>query len=161
MRPRDDNPPREVVQIQRLRLPTVSEQQKWTVYFQRFGCLICETMDRIHAGNGMCNRCHANTQNGLKQVLGELVRNQTAQPARGRLRLDRLLSPSHPMDGIHHTRYQRNTKDERELFDRVAKQLGFTYQYVRGIGVGLRSNATFAAALKAEWAKMRKDLRKQ
>lgn len=130
------------------RLQTVSEQRKWTVYFERFGCLICETMDRIHVGNGMCNRCYGNTQNRLKQILGELVRDQIARPSRGRLRLDRLLPPSHPMDGIHHTRLQRSTKRERELFDRVAKELGLTYQYVRSIGVGLRTNATVAAALK-------------
>jgi hypothetical protein len=130
------------------RLQTVSEQRKWTVYFQRFGCLVCETSDRIHAGNAMCSRCHANTQGRLKQILGELIRDQTARPARGRLRLDRLLPPSHPMDGVHHSRYQPSTKLERELFDRVAKELGLTYEYVRSIGVGMRSNKAVAAALK-------------
>src|SRR5262245_46751993 len=40
------------------RLQTVSEQRKWKVYFQRWGCLICETTSRIHVGNGMCDRCY-------------------------------------------------------------------------------------------------------
>lgn len=130
------------------RLQTVPEQRKWTIYFQRFGCLACETTDRIHVANGMCNRCYANTFGRLKQILGELVRDQTARPTRGRLRLDRLLPPSHPMDGVHHTYNQRSTKNERELFDRAAKDLGLTYQYVRSVGVGLRTNAAVAAALK-------------
>jgi hypothetical protein len=65
------------------------------------------------------------------------------------------------MDGVHHTHYQRSTKGERELFDRVAKELGLTYDYVRSIGVGVRSNKAVAAALKkAARDRMRENLKR-
>src|SRR5262249_6516822 len=35
------------------RLQLVSDQRKWMIYFQRFGCLVCESMERIHVGCGM------------------------------------------------------------------------------------------------------------
>lgn len=139
------------------RLQNVPEQRKWTIYFQRFGCLVCESMDRIHVGNGMCDRCHANTSSRLKQILGELVKDQVARPARGRLRIDRMLPAAQPFDGGHHTRHERSTKLERALFDRVAKDLGLTYQYVRSVGVGLRSNNAVAAALKKAAREMKRE----
>jgi septum formation inhibitor MinC len=55
------------------RLQSVPEQQKWSVHFGRFGCLICQTRKRIYVGNGMCNTCYGKTFNALKQIIGEGV----------------------------------------------------------------------------------------
>lgn len=132
------------------RLQLVTDQRKWMIYFQRFGCLICETTERIHAGCGMCARCYANTGNRLRQIHGEEIREQEARPARGRLRIDRMIPASAPCDGVHHTRYQRSTAQEQELFKRVADKLGLTYSHVRYVGVGLRRSDAVSAALEAE-----------
>jgi site-specific DNA-cytosine methylase len=63
------------------RLQTVPEQRKWKVYFERYGCLICKTQKRIHAGNGMCDRCHAYVFQTLKQIIAEGITGQPAPPA--------------------------------------------------------------------------------
>jgi hypothetical protein len=65
------------------RLQSVPEQTKWAVYFERHGCLICETRERIHAGNGMCSRCYARTFNTLKQIIAEGMSGESARPASG------------------------------------------------------------------------------
>jgi len=132
------------------RLQTVSEQRKWSVFFERFGCLICETMERIHGGNGMCCRCYSNTLGRLKQIIGEQIKEETARPARGRLWRERLLPQNALKDGIHHCRFERSSKSERELFERVAKQLGLTRDYVREVGMGNRRSEAISAALKKE-----------
>src|SRR3954471_2141556 len=58
------------------RLQTVSEQRTWKIFHQRFGCLICESMERIHCGCGMCGRCYSNTLGRLKQIRGEQIREE-------------------------------------------------------------------------------------
>jgi hypothetical protein len=68
------------------RLQNVSEQRTWHVYYERHGCMICETTERTHGGCGMCCRCYSNTLGRLKQIRGEQIREETARPARGRLR---------------------------------------------------------------------------
>jgi hypothetical protein len=40
------------------RMQTVSEQQKWGHYFEKWGCLVCGTKDTIHGSVGMCENCH-------------------------------------------------------------------------------------------------------
>lgn len=134
------------------RLQTVSEQQTWTIYYNRFGCLVCQTQMRAHGGRGFCSQCYAATQNRLKQIRGEQIREEVAQPARGRLRLDRLLPDGKAADGIHHTRYERSTKQEREIIARVAARLGVTAAYVRSVAVGLKRSDAVAEALRNEAA---------
>jgi hypothetical protein len=63
------------------RLQTVPEQRKWSVYFERYGCLICESRKRIHAGNGMCGACYARTFSTLKQIIAEGMTGEEAQPS--------------------------------------------------------------------------------
>lgn len=50
-----------------------AEQKKWQAYFRRFGCLICETKRRRHAGNGMCRLCRASTLQSLARTHREVV----------------------------------------------------------------------------------------
>jgi hypothetical protein len=60
------------------RLQTMPERRKWSVYYERYGCLICETQKRMHVGNGMCARCYARTFNTLKQIIAEETTGETA-----------------------------------------------------------------------------------
>lgn len=136
------------------RLLKVTDQRKWMIYFQRFGCLVCETTERIHGGCGMCARCYAVTGQRLRQIHGEQIREQESRPARGRLRLDRMIPESAPADGVHHTRYERCTEKELECIKRVAEKLGLTWEHVRCVAVGTRRSDAVAAALKAERDKM-------
>lgn len=56
------------------RLQTVPEQRKWTLYFKRFGCLLCGSRRTAHCGCGMCQRCYRKTFNRLRSVLRECER---------------------------------------------------------------------------------------
>jgi hypothetical protein len=84
------------------RLQTVAEQQKYTVYFERFGCLICQTQERPHGGNGMCVNCYNRTFQRLKQIIGEGIRREPARPAEGSTQNQRLLPENAPIDDVHH-----------------------------------------------------------
>ncbi len=64
------------------RLQAVPEQRKWSVYFERYGCLICETRERIHSGNGMCRTCQVRTTQKLQQIIREGMTGKTATPSR-------------------------------------------------------------------------------
>ncbi len=55
------------------RLQTMPERRKWTVFYQRHGCLICETQERIHTGNGMCGSCYKRTFGRLKVIIKEEI----------------------------------------------------------------------------------------
>jgi hypothetical protein len=89
------------------RLQTVTEQRKWKVYFERYGCLICETKKRIHAGNGMCNRCHVRIYQTLRQIIAEGIEGETARPARGASQAERLLPENRPLHAPHRSWYER------------------------------------------------------
>jgi hypothetical protein len=97
------------------RLQTVPEQRNWSVYFERCGCLICETRKSIHAGNGMCNTCHARTFQTLKHIVGEIVRGQEARPAAGSARSERLLPETAPARDVHRTWLKRRTRNTKQL----------------------------------------------
>jgi hypothetical protein len=40
------------------RLQTVPERYKWSRYYDRWGCLRCNTREVPHCSLGMCSRCH-------------------------------------------------------------------------------------------------------
>ena len=65
------------------RLQSVPEQRKFSVAFERYGCIICETRKAIHAGNGMCANCRRRWFVRLTQIIAEGMTGQTAPPARG------------------------------------------------------------------------------
>src|SRR5215471_1680330 len=138
------------------RLQTVKEQEKWQVYYQRFGCLRCDTTERIHVGNGMCDRCYPNTYQRLKQTLGELVKREFVQPARGLLRVDRMLPAGAACDGVHHTRHQRSSKAELAAYTRVAERLQLTTEYVRAVASGSRRSGAITKAIEDEIKRTRK-----
>ena len=50
------------------RKQTVPKQNKWTYYFEDYGCLICGTR-KSHRCLGMCERCHERTNARLRRSL--------------------------------------------------------------------------------------------
>jgi hypothetical protein len=95
------------------RLQTIPEQEKWSVYFDRYGCLICEGRKRIHVGNGMCTQCYARTFNTLKQIIKEGISGDTARPANGASHAERLLPQNGPLDRPHRCWNKRRKKKPR------------------------------------------------
>jgi hypothetical protein len=87
------------------RLQSVPEQQKFSIYFERYGCMKCETRTRPHAGNGMCARCRSNFFGRLAQIIGEGIKGEIAKPARGASWGERLLPEDAARDGMHRTYY--------------------------------------------------------
>jgi hypothetical protein len=132
------------------RLQNVPEQRKWSVSFERYGCMICETRERIHAGNGMCNRCHALWFRRLTQIVAEGIKGGPARAARGATWEQRLLPVNAVRDGVHQTWYDRSNAKDQALYKRVATKLGVTRDHVRQVALGVRHSESVLAALKEE-----------
>ena len=64
------------------RLQTVPEQEKWSTYYERYGCLDCKTQDRVHAGNGMCHNCRSMVFRRLTQIITEGINGGTRPAGR-------------------------------------------------------------------------------
>jgi hypothetical protein len=101
------------------RLQTVPEQMKWRTFFERYGCLLCETRKRIHVGNGMCARCYQNTFNTLKQIIREGIAGETARPSSRASRALLMDSPQAPGlvkmngGGLHRRWNKRRTRKSK------------------------------------------------
>jgi hypothetical protein len=54
------------------------ERRKWNLFFERHGCLVCVTRERIHVANGMCARCYSRTHSTLKQIIAEQTTGEQA-----------------------------------------------------------------------------------
>ena len=67
------------------RLQTMPELRKWSVYFDRWGCLICKTKILTHCGSGVCSRCHSRTAYRLKVIVAEGTRSGTRERFNGDL----------------------------------------------------------------------------
>jgi len=132
------------------RLQRVPEQQKFAVSFERYGCMICETRERIHGGHGMCVTCNAKWFRRLTQIVAEGINYQPAQAARGATWEQRLLPANGRRDGVHQTWYNRSNQTEQALYKRVAVKLGVTRAHVHDVAVGRRRSEAVSAALKEE-----------
>ncbi len=55
------------------RLQTVPERKKWSVFFERQGCLSCHKRDHPHASNDLCRPCHGQVFHVLKEIVSELM----------------------------------------------------------------------------------------
>jgi len=137
------------------RLQRVPEQQKFSVSFERYGCIICETRDRMHGGHGMCVTCNAKWFRRWAQIIAEGINYQSAQAAKGATSEQRLLPANAPRDGVHQTWYERSNQAEQALYERVAAKLGLTRAYVRSVAIGSRHSETVSAALKEERVRQR------
>jgi hypothetical protein len=52
---------------------TPSHREIWANYYERYGCLVCESKSEPHASDGMCHNCHARIsarRRGLEQGKG-------------------------------------------------------------------------------------------
>jgi hypothetical protein len=135
------------------RLQTVSEQRKYTVYYQRYGCWICGTQDRSHAGNGHCDKCRAMRFQRLAQIVAEGVQDKPARSARGASRAERRLPEVMPAGlpvRLHHTWQKRSTEEEKALYARVAQRLGVTVAHVREVARGGSTSKTVIAAIERD-----------
>lgn len=132
------------------RLQNIPEQQKFAVSFERYGCMICETRERIHGGNGMCTLCHGKWFSRLTQIIAEGIKDQPARTARGTAWSERLLPANAVRDGVHQTWYSRSNGKEQSLYKRVATKLGLTRSYVRSVALGRYHSESVLAALRAE-----------
>ena len=134
------------------RLQTIPEQRKWTVFFDRFGCMICQTRKLIHIGNGMCNHCYQRVFTALRQIIAEGLTGENARPGSGTSRGQRLLPPTGPQDGVnlHRCWYRRSNESQKILYSRVAKQLGVDVEHVTSVARGQKHSARVLAALEKE-----------
>jgi len=132
------------------RLQTVPEQEKWSVRFERLGCLLCQTKKQIHVGCGMCRNCYQRTFQELRQIIAEGITGQPARPARGTPGTERRLLPNRPLDAPHRTYFQRSSKADKGLYNRVAQKLGIDPSHVRAVAIGSRHSDRVSAALKNE-----------
>jgi hypothetical protein len=53
------------------RIQTVPERRKWQVFYERFGCLHCQTTELAHTGNGLCSDCYKWVSANLKKIVRE------------------------------------------------------------------------------------------
>jgi hypothetical protein len=132
------------------RLQTVPEQQKWSIRYERKGCLICQTKEQIHVGCGMCQNCYQRTFAELSQIIAEGIKDQPARKARGLTRDEMLLPFNSPGDGIRQTWYERSSGKDQALYRRVATKLGLTRDYVRSVAVGRHHSESVLQALREE-----------
>jgi hypothetical protein len=51
---------------------TVPQREKFAAYYEKWGCLRCDTKKKIHSGLGMCGTCHALIRDRLKVCIQEL-----------------------------------------------------------------------------------------
>jgi hypothetical protein len=138
------------------RLQTVPEQTKFSIGFARYGCMICGTKEKIHAGNNMCPTCRALWFRRYVQIIAEGMTGETAKPARGTPLSERRLLPNRPLDAPHRTFYQSTSPEARDAFRRIANRLNVDPQHVRRVAFGKCTSEAVSAALNEEWEQMQK-----
>jgi hypothetical protein len=138
------------------RLQTVPEQTKFSVGFARYGCMICGTKEKIHAGNNMCPTCRALWFRRYVQIIAEGMTGDAAKPARGTPLPERRLLQNRPLDAPHRTFYQRSSPEVRAIFRRIASRLNVDPYHVRRVAFGKCTSETVSAALNEEWERTQK-----
>jgi hypothetical protein len=139
------------------RLQTIPEQEKWSIFYERKGCLACETRVEIHAGCGMCKNCYQRTFRELTQIVAEGMKGEPAKPGRGAARSERHFGPDDPRDGVRRTWYKGSNELEKLLCDRVAKQLGVDPSSVLVVARGKKHSESISAELNQEMERLFKD----
>ena len=81
------------------RLQTVSERKKWSIYYQRHGCVCCKESKRPYAGGcGMCTRCYDRVIKDLRVIVRELIEQNDGNEGNvsGRALLAQFQTPEKP-----------------------------------------------------------------
>jgi hypothetical protein len=129
------------------RLQSVPEQQKFAIGYERYGCMICETSDRPHAGNGMCARCRSKWFVRYTQIIREGIEREPAKRGRGATQADRLLPENSIPNGPHRTYYERSNQEKLKAFAEIADRFGVSPDHVREVARGGSASPKVAAAL--------------
>jgi hypothetical protein len=129
------------------RLQTVPEQQKFSIGYERYGCMICEASDRPHAGNGLCARCHSKWFRRYAEIIKEGMEREPAKRGRGATREERLLPENRVANAPHRTYYERSSREELKTFAEIADQTGVSPDHVREVARGGNVSGKVAAAL--------------
>ena len=53
------------------RTQTVPEQRKWSVYYERWGCVSCTKKKTPHKSLGFCQACYLRVSQRIKEILKE------------------------------------------------------------------------------------------
>ncbi len=56
------------------RTQTVPEQRKWSVYYERWGCVCCKKKQLPHRALGFCLTCYLRVSQRIKEILKEAKR---------------------------------------------------------------------------------------
>jgi hypothetical protein len=139
------------------RLQSVPEQAKFSIGYERYGCLICETHATPHAGNNMCKQCHAKWFQRWAQIIAEGMKGEPARRARGSARAERLLPENAARDGVHRTYNQRGSKEELQLCAQLAKRFRVNPVHVREVALGGNRSTKVATALLANGVQVHPD----
>jgi hypothetical protein len=67
------------VSVAMRREQSVIERNKWTVYYDEFGCLICHKKPSRHRSLGMCETCHLRVSSRLKTIRRHLTAEKPEQ----------------------------------------------------------------------------------
>ena len=57
------------------RTQTVPEQRKWSVYYERWGCVCCKKKQLPHRALGFCLTCYLRVSQRIKEILKETERH--------------------------------------------------------------------------------------
>jgi hypothetical protein len=139
------------------RLQSVPEQRKFSIAFERYGCMSCETRERIHAGNCLCANCHQLWFGRFAQIIGEGIKGEPAQRARGTARAEQLLPENAARDGVHRTWQQRGNKEELQFCAQLAKRFRVTPSHIREVALGGEQSTKVATALVANGVQVHPD----
>ena len=61
------------------RLQSVPQIKKWSVYYERHGCVSCHKSERPHASSGMCPTCRHRVNDQLRVIDQELMKESDGQ----------------------------------------------------------------------------------
>ena len=81
-------------------------KRKFSLYFEKWGCVVCSTKTRPHDSNAMCHNCVKKFVERLKQLEKEYAKahpqeyeNQQTENLTSRIRnAERILGRARPMD---------------------------------------------------------------
>lgn len=144
------------------RLQTVPEQEKFTVAYERYGCMICERHSRPHAGNGLCAACRSKWFRRFAEIIAEGMAGTPARAAKGASRAERLL-PENATGDVRHTwlqPYNRRSESEKLLHARVAKRLRVSISWVSDVARGHGKSAIVSAVLSEERDRLEREVSK-
>jgi transcriptional regulator with XRE-family HTH domain len=139
------------------RLQSVPEQEKFSIGYERYGCIDCKTQDRPHAGNNLCHRCRTRWFGRYVQIIGEGIKGEPAQCARGTARAEQLLPENAARDGVHRTWQQRGNKEELQVCAQLAKRFRVTPSHIREVALGGDQSTKVATALIANGVQVHPD----